>query len=471
MFEKCIGRMIDNRRLILANKKYKKQLLNKFIQVFLTTFALLMIVIGIITIASVLISQKTLANKTDTSNFSDTDYNPDVIVDGEVVSNFFGDKKMTTVAVFGVDEDGFRTDVTMLVFFNHETAKIDILSIPRDTQVKIPDEIYETIKARRSDVSQIVKINEVPAYVEDRNETSVAVLEKSLGVDIDYYVKIDLSLFRFIVDEIGDVEVEIPFDMDYEDAAQGLYIHLEEGVQLINGVKAEWLIRYRSGYATGDIGRIEMQHNFMKAFIKQLLNTKNRLNMVNIMRNVLTKADTNFENAVDYLGLYLDKIDIDNFEMHMLPGEVDNSSRSYFIYDYDATKELLNSIINTPVVEAEIEGEVEPEAEVEPEVVIDVVPEVIVDVKNLTISVQNGTRSAGLAGSVLENLKDKGYNTIEAINYEDKPVETTKLLVPAIEVFDELQVYFTDPEMVLAPSMMDDDIQIIIVLGTKDAPE
>lgn len=453
----------------MASKKYQKRLLNKFIQVFLTTFALLMIVIGIGTIMYVVVSQKNISNQADTSDFSSTLYPKDEVIDGKVVESAFGEKKMTTFAVFGVDEDLYRTDVNMIVFFNHETAKVDILSVPRDTQVKIPDEIYETIQSRRSDVSQIVKINEVPAYViEDRNETSVAVLEKSLGVDIDYYINMNLDVFKFIVDEIGNITVDVPMDMVYNDPVQDLYINLKAGEQEINGAQAEQLIRYRAGYGTGDIGRIEMQHEFMKAFAKQLLTDKNRLNMVNILGGILVKVDTNFMNAVDYL-IYLTEITPDSFEMHMLPGHADDSVRSYFIYDYEATKVILNDIINEPYAETINVETGEPQ--VVEELPVDVEPEVIIDVKSLSISVQNGTNSGGFAGGTKDKIVKAGYNAVEAIDYGEKPVNTTRILVPAEEVFEELKVFFDEPEMVLAPAMMDAEIQVIIILGLSDVPQ
>ena len=450
----------------MADRKNQKRMLGKFVQVFLTTFALLMIVIAIGTIVYVVVSQKNISTPLGTPNFSDTEYGGDTVVDGEIIESPFGDKKITTFAVFGVDKDKYRTDVNMLVFFNHETAAVDIISIPRDTRVKIPDELYADIAARRSDVSQIVKINEVPAYIiDDRNEASVAVLEKSLGVDIDYYVKMDLDVFKKIVDTIGEITVTIPFDMEYSDPNQDLYISLKAGEQSINGAQAEQLIRFRSGYGNGDLGRIEMQHNFMMAFVEQLLTTKNRLNMVNIVSDVLLRVETNFEEAVDYLVVFLDDIDPEKFTMHMLPGAADDSSRSYFIYDYDATKLLMNDIVNDPYLLAGTEGE---EVEVIPEPVVDIEPEVIVDVASMTMQVLNGTNISKIAGIATTMLQEDGYTLLEADNYEGEGGVTTMIMVPHEEVYEVLKDYFVNPEMVLKESMMNEEPNVIIVLGTDD---
>lgn len=450
----------------MADRKYQKRMMSKFIQVFLTTFALLMMFIAIGTFAYSMVAQKNLGTPVQGQDYSETDYG-DKIVDGELVESPFGDKKITTFAVFGVDKDNYRTDVTMLVFFNHESAKIDVISVPRDTRVKIPEEIYAKIQARRNDVNEIVKINEVPAYVvENRNEVSVAVLEKSLGVDIDYYMNMDLDVFRKIVDIIGGVTMDIPFDMEYNDPFQDLYISLKAGTQTLNGARAEQLIRYRAGYANGDLGRIEMQHEFMAAFMGQLLNTKNRVNMVNIVAEVLKYVQTDFDRAVDYL-VFLDKLDPTNIEMHMLPGEAAMSGRSYFIYDYDATKVLLNEIVNRPYIEAEIKAAEEGTQPVT-DPVVDVKPVEIVDVKSLNISVQNGIRLAGFAGRTQDMLVGEGYTVVDASDYPEKPVAKTEITVPDVKAFEALKVHFKDPEMVLAPAKMDEDFQIIIVLGEED---
>ena len=448
----------------MANSKYTRRLMSRFLQVFLTTFALLMMVIGIGTVIYVVATEKQINTPIETTDFSDTDYSG---LDGENEDgeSVFGDKKITTFAVFGVDEEAYRTDVNLLVFFNHENYQIDVVSIPRDTQVKIPDEIYETIKARRSDVDQIVKINEVPAYVVEsqRSETSVAVIEKSLGVDIDYYVKINLDVFKEVVNMIGEITIEVPAGgMNYEDPVQNLYIHLDEGLQTLNGDQAEQFVRFRSGYSNGDLGRVEMQQVFMKAFIKQLLTTKNRLNMVNIMGAILLKVDTNFETAVDYL-IYLDKIQPDNFAMHTLPGEAKTTTRSFYIYDYDATKLMLDEILNRAYQTVDEESQT-----VTDESVIEVEPEVIVDIKSLKMVVMNGTRISGFAGKVTTKLEDEGFIMAEAADYDTKPVERTFIRVPHEDVFNALKTYFVNPKMELAPELEQADIQVEIILGQDD---
>lgn len=460
----------------MANKRNQRRMLSKFIQVFLTTFALLMIVVAMGTVFYVTVSQRNINTPAANPNFfGNTAYEEEQVIDGVTMTGPLKEKKMTTFAVFGVDAGrgdgtrGYRTDVTMLVFFNHETAAIDVLSVPRDTMVKIPDELYEPIKARRSDVNQVMKINEVPAYIlDDRNKASVAVLEKSLGVDVDYYVNMDLDFFKKLVDMIGGVEFNVPRDMVYQDPEQDLYINLSAGQQTLYGSHAEQLVRYRKGYSNGDVGRIEMQHQFMTAFVQKLLNTKNRLNMVNIVGEAIKYVQTDFDQAVAYL-TFLDDIKPDKVTMHTLPRSAEDTGGAYYIYDYDATKLLLNQIINDPyrAEVAQEEGEEVPAEEVT-EPVVDVEPEEIINVKAYTVQVLNGTNISGIAGKTTTMLKEQGYKTLDADNHSEKGFEETRIMVPHEEIYEALKEHFTKPVMVLNETLLEEEAQVLVVLGTVD---
>ncbi|MBC7959438.1 MAG: LCP family protein, partial [Vallitaleaceae bacterium] len=406
-----------------GHKKKGNRLLGKFLRVFLLAFTVLVLIVAIGAGVYILLARNSddKGNKTKDPSDSETvtDKNGEVTKGNDL-------EKITTFAIFGTDIEGYRTDVVMLLFFNKETKKINIISIPRDTMVSIPDDLYESILTKRSDMNKTIKVNEIPAYVEkdERNESSVKVLESMLGYDIDYYMNLNLDGFKTIVDLVGPIEVNIPFDMVYSDPIQDLYINLKAGVQEINGAQAEELIRYRKGYNNGDLGRIDMQHEFMKAFVKKLLSVENKMNIVNIAAAVLVNLETNFDSAINYVN-YIDDVSPENITIDVLPGEAQMLDRSYYVYDYEATKLLLNNIVN---------GTLE---------LVD--PETLVDAKTLSISVQNGAGISGLARSFKEKLLGEGYKVTEATDYTSSDVVTTKLLVPTEAVGDELATYFDNP--------------------------
>jgi len=424
------------------NKKKKNRLLSKFLKVFVLAFMTLIIVIGLGTGVYLLISK----------NIGQADIK--IGKGKEKVEEEL--EKISTFAIFGLDKDNYRTDVVMLLFFNNLTNKINIVSIPRDTMVTIPDDMYADIQERRSGVDQTIKINEVPAYFqpEHRNDASVRIIEETFDVDIDYYVSLDLDGFKKIVDIVGPIEVDIPFNMKYSDPIQGLRIDLDAGIQYIDGDQAEQLVRYRKGYANGDLGRIETQHEFMKSFMDKLLTTENKINILNIAKSVFVYVDTDFLNAIDYVN-YIDDLSAENIAIETLPGETKYIGRSFFIHDEVLTKALLDNILNATVdsIAEDTEKEIEEE---------------VIDVKTLNISMQNGTYTAGLAAKYKGILQEAGYSVSEAVDYTEKPVRITRLIVPNEKVGQELEMYFENTSLEVRENLLNEDNEIIIVLGESE---
>ena len=63
------------------------------------------------------------------------------------------------------------------------------------------------------------------------------IAEEIVGIQIDYYVKVDLDGFKAIVDLIGGIEVDIPRNMIYHDWSQDFHVHLEAGLQTLDSEK------------------------------------------------------------------------------------------------------------------------------------------------------------------------------------------------------------------------------------------
>lgn len=460
------------------NKKTRKtRLVNKFIRIFSLSFLLFVIVAAIGTIIYVQVASNNIFSKLkgEDLNSSSSATTQGSLTEG--VNHAILEKKITTVAIFGVDKQGWRTDVVMIAIFNHQTYDIDIISIPRDTQITIPTEIYEEIKASRSDIDQVERINNIPAYVEEkkRNDTSVAILEEVFDLSIDYYVNLDLNGFKYIVDAVGPIMVDVPMDMKYNDLEQDLIINLDKGLQEINGARAEQLIRYRKGYANADIGRIDTQHLFMKAFMEKILEPDQKFNMTSIIQTVLVNVTTDFKDAVDYL-TFLDKLSADKVHMVTIPGG--GGSGGSYEYDSNLTAELFQEILTRePVQEVvtDTEGDseqtsTEPSSDEEAEEPEETQEEIVLhSAKDFAISVQNGTYVSGLASKVKEELTGEGYNIVDASNYSEKPIDKTKIFVPYQEVGDELSVFFNDPEIIVDLSYEEQENQIVIAIGITDS--
>ncbi len=233
----------------------------------------------------------------------------------------------TNVLLMATDEDGTRTDTLMLCSFDKSTKAISIISIPRDTYVTVSDENYDIMNEDYPQPGrQSMKINAVHHFAGDKDAVRLTKNEVSrlVDADIDYYVKVDFDAFRYIIDSLGGIDFYVPQNMTYSDPYQDLYINLKEGQQVLNGEQAEHLLRYRSGYATADIGRIEVQQDFMKAFISQTLSkgtilTNPKVYLDAIFKYDFLETDMTASDIATYAFL-AGGIDIDSVQTMTLPG-------------------------------------------------------------------------------------------------------------------------------------------------------
>lgn len=234
---------------------------------------------------------------------------------------------VTNVLVMATDEDGTRTDTLMLASFDKKTKEISILSIPRDTYVTVNEENYSLMREEYPQPgSRSMKINAVHHFGGEKYGVELLKQEvcNLLGVNVDFYVKIDFEAFKLIIDSVGGIEFDVPRDMIYADPLQNLYINLQKGPQKLNGEQAEHLLRYRSGYANADIGRISVQQDFVKAFINQTVSKGTILSHPTVYLDILFKykyvaTDVEFFDAIPY-AILVGGIKTDSIKTQTLPG-------------------------------------------------------------------------------------------------------------------------------------------------------
>lgn len=261
------------------------------------------------------------------------------------------EEEIVNLAIFGTDEDGFRTDVNMVASFNTTTKALHLIAVPRDTRVTMTKDMTAYLQKEgrtvpeRNGVYGQCKLNEVHAYAGEGNRSafSVAMLEEILGIQMDYYIKVDLSSFRDIVDAVGGVDIEVQDRLYYVDPYQDLYIDLYPGFQHLDGAKAEQLVRFREDYAQKDLKRIQVQQDFMRAFLEKVCSTesilKNMTSLVNIgLRD--TESNITVTEAMKYVK-YLSDIDPAAMTTVTVPGE----GGSYFDMDVAGTEALIQELI------------------------------------------------------------------------------------------------------------------------------
>ncbi|MDX2256178.1 MAG: LCP family protein [Pseudanabaenaceae cyanobacterium bins.39] len=196
-----------------------------------------------------------------------------------------------------------RSDSMLLVRLDPKSHKVTILSIPRDTQVPIPN-------------YGVTKINAANVYG-GANLAEQVVSETLNGVKIDRYVRVDTAGLSTLVDALGGIEVNVPKAMKYVDNTQKLYIDLAPGVQILNGKQAEGFARFRHD-EDGDIGRIKRQQILLKALKQRIANPSVVLHLPSLVSAMQQHIDSSLS--------FDEMLAIATFAMTLKPDSINLSS-------------------------------------------------------------------------------------------------------------------------------------------------
>lgn len=171
---------------------------------------------------------------------------------------------------------GGNTDTMILITFDTKNKTIDGMSLPRDTMINVD---RKGSGHRLNAVYNYNKGSDKDTQVEKGITALKKEVGKLTGITPDFYVMVQWEAVGQMVEALGGVYFDVPFDMDYDDptVGQDLHIHLKEGYQKLNGEEAMGLIRWRHNndfsvqYPNGDLGRIQTQQAFLKAVAAECL--------------------------------------------------------------------------------------------------------------------------------------------------------------------------------------------------------
>lgn len=332
-----------------------------------------------------------------------------------------------------------RTDTMMVLNYKPKEKKVQILSVPRDTRIK-----YH---------GRTLKINS--AHAIGGMKGAIDAVEDLLGININYYVKLDYEGFRKVIDAIGGVDMPIERNMNYDDPSQNLSIHFQKGtIAHLDGKKAEEFFRWRknnngTGLAEGDIGRIKNQHLFIQKVIEKVKSPSIVFKLKDIL-DISSKYITTNMSPTDILsyGMSITKIDMSNIKMSTLPGEGKYIGKvSYFIYDEEKGTDVLKELREN---QDSLEGMSDS-----------------IDKSSLRIKVLNGTKKTGLASNYAKYLKNKGYSNIETGNYKKR--NTNKIIFNKSFDSNEMSTIKNDFKIRNTESSnnSEDNCDITVILGEE----
>ena len=277
-----------------------------------------------------------------------------------------------TVLLMGVDSDAegikngsFNGDSLMVITFNPKTLSTTILSIPRDSYVPIacfPGE-------RKNKIT----------HAAWKGETCMMnTIENFLDINIDYYVKINFAGVVQLVDALGGVEIDVPYNLCEQNSKRewGVNtIYIEKGLQTLNGEQALAFARNRhpnpsmcsskwTNYTSNDFIRGEHQQEVVTALLNKFkdidsldtvyklldtisnnmvtnMTTDQILSLYNVFKDVASKS-SGMDNMADVLGIQ--RLKLNGYDARIYDyGGTNLSLYNYVLYD-DSVKAVSNAM-------------------------------------------------------------------------------------------------------------------------------
>ena len=162
---------------------------------------------------------------------------------------------------FGIGtEAGLRTDTMLLLYMPPEGMNV-LISLPRDTFLRIPGHGHNKLNA---------------AYSIGGAKLLVQTIEKATDLRINGYVEIGFGGFVQMVDAVGGVQVTLDKPMVDKDS----HTNLPAGTQDLDGVQALGYVRMRKADAQGDLGRVKRQQKVASQVAKKALSPWTFINPV-----------------------------------------------------------------------------------------------------------------------------------------------------------------------------------------------
>lgn len=276
-----------------------------------------------------------------------------------------------------------HSDTMLLARFDPNNQKLNVLSIPRDTQTYV--EGYG-----------VTKIN-AANYYGGPALTAKATSELLDGVGIDRYVRVNVQGVEKLVDALGGVTVYVPQDMKYKDDSQRLYIDLKQGKQHLNGEQAMQFLRFRYD-KYGDVGRVQRQQILMRALIEQALNPTTLGRLPKILSVIQSHIDTNLsvEELVALIGFAVDSKRSD-VQMLMVPGRFNGTGEkevSYWLPNHRQIRQMVAQHFDQGYSELSD-----------------------IDPAYLRVAIQDSTDNPEAVQSLISTLREAGYRN----NYVGEP--------------------------------------------------
>lgn len=297
---------------------------------------------------------------------------------------------LSRINILVIGQSQNLTDTLLVCSYDPKIQDVALLSIPRDTFVG----------RNKNTATGFDKINALYQIDPDKLLKKV---NDITGLGINYYIKVDTQGLKDLVDSVGGIYFDVPIDMDYDDSSQKLSIHLKAGYQLLDGNKAEQVLRFRHNnngstypaeYGQEDIGRMKTQRAFITEVIKQVAKPENITKVDDYIKIANNNVETNFNiwNLKDYAPYAID-FNADNIKTETLPGVPEKCNGVWlYIHNKKQTEQIVKELFKTELTEEQEKN------------------------SKIKISILNGTSDNMNLNNLKSLLEESGYTVVSTGN-------------------------------------------------------
>lgn len=252
-------------------------------------------------------------------------------------------KERVNVLLLGVDtletskeQTGTRSDTIMILSVDPITKTGFILSVPRDSYVKIHG------------TDDFTKLTHAHSY--GGTDLALSTIKDFVDIKIHHYMKVDYRALFKAIDDMGGIEFDVPVDMKYTDnsSVPPLKINLKAGVQTLNGEQAMGVLRFRMGYPDKDFGRMRTQQAFIEALLKKMASPSALPTIPKHIETVYeyVETDMSLKDVMSIVKIGL-SIDMSTLQKATIPGEPDMiNGSSVIIIDKEKKAELIEYLLS-----------------------------------------------------------------------------------------------------------------------------
>jgi LCP family protein required for cell wall assembly len=371
--------------------------------------------------------------------------------------------KPFTILLIGVDkrddpEEGVRSDTLIVVYVNPKEQWASMLSIPRDSMVKIPG-----LGIRKVNYAYTYGFMQAKAIYSQNTPPDAAggalaaeTVEGFLNLPIDYIAQVDFDGFEQMIDMLGGIKIDVDkpiLDAEYPTENFGFErIYIPAGLQIFDGHTA---LRYaRSRHSSSDFDRSRRQQQVLRVLLQEV-QQRGFLEQVdllprlvdNIQNNVSTTMPVGDLTVIRGLAHLAQTIQSENIiQLNITPqhvGIVQESGSDIYWNELDIAT-IVKQLQLGPAGIA----------------------------KQTSIQVQNGTEQPGVATRLTTFLSSEGFQTVQPndapkvyehtviIDYTGKLEQTRKQLATLLAI--EPRYIYAKPPQNAPPKPFNADIVVVV---------